>query len=75
MSAAVFATLHTLANHLKQSTWLTAQGSCSMLHVAVLAYAVNSGTPKGIQQHEHCHIHAIAGMQITSGKCGRGLLL
>ena len=34
-----------------------------MLHVAILAYAVNSGTPKSIQRHEHCHINATAGMQ------------
>jgi len=40
MLAAVFCTLQTLANHLKHSMWLTAQGSCSMLTAAVQAYAV-----------------------------------
>ena len=39
MLAAEFATLHTLATHLNHNTWLTAHRSCSLLSVAVQAYA------------------------------------
>ena len=73
MLAAEVATLHTLANHLNNSTWLTAHRSCSLLlcKCTQCTYCL----PKSIQWHQQCHIHATAGMHIESGKGGTGLLL